>query len=331
MLEIDGSHGEGGGQVLRTALALSAATETSVVVEDVRGERDPPGLKPQHLAAVRLLADMADGDVAGDEEGSQRVVFEPGEVTPGRYDVDVGTAGSATLVAEAGVLAATAADGEVEIAIKGGTDVRWSPPYDYLENVALPLMRKAGVDAEARLERRGHYPEGGGRIEVEVGDVNLQPLEIPERGRLVRVGGRTHVSNLPTHITERMAEASEDGLSHLDVPVEIEEVEDDAVSTGTSVSLWAEHEHTVIGASALGERGVPAEEVGEEAARSLREEMESDGTVDSYAADQLAPFAALAEGEYVAPQATSHLETCVWLCRRLLDAPELDGRRVVNR
>lgn len=331
MLEIDGSHGEGGGQVLRTALALSAATETSVRVENVRGERDTPGLKPQHLAAVRLLAEMADAEVTGAEQGSERVSFEPRQVSPGRYHVDVGTAGSTTLVAGAAVLAAAAAEGEVEILVGGGTDVRWSPTYDYLENVTLPLLRKAGVDADARLVRRGHYPEGGGEIEVEVEGRDRMPLKIQERGELVRVGGRTHVSNLPNHITGRMAESARGSLEDVVVPVEIEEVDQDATSTGTSITLWAEYENTVLGASALGERGVPAEEVGERAADRLTSEIDAGGTVDRYAADQLAPFVALVGGGYTAPEVTSHLDTCVWLCRQFLDAPEIRGRRVVNR
>ncbi len=331
MLEIDGSHGEGGGQVLRTALAISAATGTSVVVDNVRGERDPAGLKPQHLAAVRLLADMADAKVEGDETGSERVVFEPQQVSPGRYSVDIGTAGSVTLVAGAGLLAAATVDGEVELSVQGGTDVRWSPTYDYLENVTLPLLEKAGVDADARLVRRGHYPEGGGEIEVEVAEPGMEPLEIPERGDLRRVRGRVHVSNLPTHVAERMAESACENFEDVAVPVAIEEVEQDATSTGTSITLWAEYENTVLGASALGERGVPAEDVGERAARRLKDEMEADGTVDRYAADQLAPFVALAGGGYTAPEATPHLETCVWLCRQFLDAPEIAGRRVLNR
>lgn len=331
MLELDASHGEGGGQVLRTALALSAATETSVRLENVRGERDPSGLKAQHHAAVKLLQQMSDADVEGDSIGSEEVLFEPHGVEAGSYSVDVGTAGSTTLVAAAGVLAATAAEGDVEFSVTGGTDVRWSPSVDYLQEVTAPLLEKAGVNVDVDVVRRGHYPEGGGEIAVEVEEVELRPLEIPERGDLVSVGGRCHVSNLPTHITERMAESARESLPRLDVDVEIEEKEEDAVSTGTSIVLWAEYENTVLGASALGERGVPAEEVGEEAADRLRREMESVGTVDRYSGDQLAPFVALAGGGYHAPEVTSHLDTCVWLCRRFLDAPRLDGPEVVNR
>lgn len=333
MIEIDGSHGEGGGQVLRTAVALSTVTETAVRIENVRGEREPPGLKAQHLAAVRLLAEMADADVEGDEVGSEHVVFEPDGVEAGSYSVDVGTAGSTTLVAAAGVLAAVAADGPVELEIQGGTDVRWSPTADYLLHVTLPLLEKAGIDVEAEVERRGHYPEGGGRLHVDVADVDLRPMEIRERGGFVGVRGRCHVSNLPTHITERMAEAARESLSDVDVDVEveIEKTLEPADSTGTSIVLWAEYENTVLGASALGERGVPAEEVGEEAAEKLLNQMDGDGTVDRYAADQLAPFVAVAEGEYLAPEVTSHLDTCVWLCRQFVDAPALDGCSVVNR
>lgn len=331
MLDIDGSYGEGGGQVLRTALALSSATMTPVKLRNVRGERDPPGLKPQHLAAVELLGDVADAEVEGASLGSEDVVFEPRGVDSGSYSVDVGTAGSTTLVAGAAVLAAAATEAELQLEVTGGTDVRWSPPIDYFEHVTLPLLEKAGVEADVEVLRRGHYPEGGGRIRVQVSDVDLQPLDITHRGELRGIQGRCHVSNLPGHITERMAEAARGTLAEEDVDVEIEELDEDADSTGTSIVLWAIYEETVLGASALGECGVPAEEVGETAACRLLEEMDADGTVDGYAADQLAPYLAVSGGEYHAPEVTSHLETCVWLCRRFLDAPELDGCVVHNR
>ncbi|MDY6779852.1 MAG: RNA 3'-terminal phosphate cyclase, partial [Halobacteria archaeon] len=188
-LKIDGSHGEGGGQILRTSLALSAVTGEAVEVHDVRAERETPGLKRQHLAVVDAIAEMSDADVEGDDEGSERVLFDPSEVTGGEYTVDVGTAGSVTLVAQSAILASVGADSTVELVIRGGTDVKWSPTYAYLEHVTLPLLETIGVEAESRLVRRGHYPEGGGEISLVVEPSYPEPTRLTRRGELRRVEG----------------------------------------------------------------------------------------------------------------------------------------------
>lgn len=316
-MHLDASHGEGGGQIVRTAVSLSAVTGTPVELTDVRASRDPPGLAHQHLAVVRALAEMCSADVEGAEVGATELVFRPGDdIEGGRYEVDIGTAGSATLLMHAGLPAAVHADGAVELHVAGGTDVRWSPTIDYFQHVTLPLLRKAGVSADVECLRRGHYPKGGGEVAMRVQPAPLQALEIPGRGGLNRVRGAAHVTNLPLHIAEREAEAARKELD-VDCPIEIDVREEPGVSAGTSITLWAEHEDTVVGGSALGEKGKPAEEVGREAADNLRRSMESDGTVDTYSADQLLPYLALAGGGYRAPERTSHLETNAWVCEQL--------------
>lgn len=328
-VHIDGSTGEGGGQVVRTSLALAAVRGERLVIENVRANRDEPGLKAQHLACVRALADMTEATVEGDEQASERVVFEPAEDAPrgGEYEVEVGTAGAVTLVAHAVLPAALHADGDVKFRIRGGTHVRWSPTFEHLERVFLPILREAGAEVSVGLIRRGHYPQGGGEIVLRVSPSSLSPVE-PRRGELRRIEGVSHACGLPEHIVERQADSVREVLAELDVPVEIEEihVEEEVPSKGTAVTLIGDA-GTRLGGSALGERGKPAEEVGREAAEKLVEAIESGADVDGYVADQLVPYVALAGGSYDAPRVTSHLETNVEITSNFAEV-SLDGTLV---
>jgi RNA 3'-terminal phosphate cyclase (ATP) len=306
-----------------------------LVIENVRANRDEPGLKAQHLACVRALADMTDAEVEGDEQGSERVVFEPAEDAPqgGEYEVEVGTAGATTLVAHAVLPAALHADGDVTFRIRGGTHVRWSPTFEHLERVFLPILRDAGAEVTVELVRCGHYPQGGGEIVLRVSPSSFSPVE-PQREELRRIDGISHVCGLPEHIVERQAESARETLAEFDAPVEIEtvHVEEDVPSKGTAVTLAA-HAGTRLGGSALGERGKPAEEVGAEAAEKLVTAVESGADVDEYTADQLVPYVALAGGSYNVPEVTSHLETNVHVCEKVLECDLVidDGLYVTRR
>ena len=325
---IDGSMGEGGGQILRTSLALGAVRGERVVVENARAGREQPGLKAQHLAAVDALGALTDATVEGDERGSERVVFEPGEAQGGTYEIDVDTAGAVTLVAHAVLPAALHADDDVVFRIHGGTHVRWSPTFEHFARVFLPILRGAGADVSTELVRRGHYPQGGGEVVLRVSPSSLSSVE-PCRGELEHVTGISHACGLPDHIVERQAEAARERLRELDAPVEIEEVHvEEAPSKGTAVTLVG-HSGTRIGGSALGERGKPAEEVGREAAEELVDDIRTGGDVDRYVADQLVPYVALAGGSYEAPRVTSHLRTNVEVVSKFCDA-SLNGTRVTG-
>jgi len=335
-VRIDGSEGEGGGQVLRTSLALSAVDGERVVIENVRAGRDPSGLKAQHLACVYALVDLTDADLEGDEVGSERVEFDPGEPAGGEYVVDVGTAGAVTLVAHAVLPAALNADGRVVFRIRGGTHVRWSPTFEHLSNVFLPLLRDAGAEVTAELVRRGHYPQGGGEIVLHTSPLSLSPVE-PRRAEPELITGTSHACGLPEHIVRRQAESARGALEvGGEVPVEIDEEHiEEAPSKGTGVTLIAETRAeggsgTHLGGSALGERGKTAEEVGREAAEALNEAVGSGADVDRHVADQLVPYVALAGGSYRAPEVTSHLRTNVDTVSRFYDV-ELNGNRVVGR
>lgn len=213
-VEIDGA--DGGGQVVRTALAAAAVTGEPVRVESVRGDRPNPGLRPQHLAAVRALAAVADADVEGATEGSETLVFEPGTVRGGAVDVDVGTAGSVTLVCDALLPVAAALPEPLSVTVTGGTDVKWSPPVDYLDRVKLPLLAGAGLDAGVDVARRGFYPVGGGEVALTLAPWTPAPVPrgAAERGPVRSLSVRAVATDglADAAVAERLAGAVAAGL-----------------------------------------------------------------------------------------------------------------------
>ena len=177
MIEVDGSYGEGGGAVLRIATALSAVTSKPVHITNIRSGRPKPGLMPQHLNAVKAVAALSNASLSGLELGSTDIIFNPRSLSGGDYKIDIGTAGSITLILQAFMIPAAFADGPVTISITGGTDLRWSPSVDYLENVTLPILRLMGYKAQMNILQRGHYPRGGGFVELRIDPIKkLKPL-----------------------------------------------------------------------------------------------------------------------------------------------------------
>lgn len=323
MLDIDGSHGEGGGQLLRTAVALAALTGTPIRFHSIRVKRDNPGLAPQHLAAVRAVAALCDARVEGLALRSREIVFEPHEPRGGEFRFDVGTAGSVTLVLQALLPIMTTAKTGTRIEVAGGTDVRGAPPVDYLSEVLLPLLARMGVDARLATRRRGYYPRGGGEIEVCVNPGRIRPLRLLNPGRTLQIGGRVHVANLPVQIAERMGAAACGQLKSCDVPVHCETVclgSGEALGRGGAVVMWAQCEYTVLGAGRVAERGVRAEALGAAAGAELSADLAARATVDVHAADQILIYAALAGGEssFTAREVTSHAQTAMWLIEQFL-------------
>ncbi len=328
MIEIDGAHGEGGGQLLRVALALSALTRQAVHVTNIRAGRRKPGLARQHLTAVEGLARLCAAKVEGAVVGSQEVAFRPGGLHGGHLDLDVQTAGSVTLVLQAIVLPALFAPHPTTVRIRGGTDVRWSPPVDYTQRVFLPHLALMGGEATLLIGRRGYYPRGGGRIRAEITPLaHLAPYRAERIGDTLRIGGHAHISNLPANILERMNRRTEEALQNL-APVALDTSvygSQEAVGRGGALVLWAETATSRLGASALVEKGVRAETVGDRAAADLRADVQAGVTVDRFTADQLLPFMALASGPsvFLVREVSGHLKTLFWLLPRFL---ELDVR-----
>ena len=317
MLEIDGSYGEGGGQLVRTAVALSALTSTPFRVVKVRAKRKPPGLAAQHVTAIRAVATMCDARIEGVEMASQAFTFEPGDLHGGKYSFDIGTAGSITLVLQA-CLPAAFRTGDTELEIRGGTDVPWSPPLDYFGHVFLGLLRKMGGRADVEVAMRGYYPRGGGLVRVRVEEpVKWKPLRLPSRGGITQIAGRAHASNLPEDVVGRMKSSALSELSNfMNVRIHSEILGTDrAAGPGGALVLWAETPETILGASGLAEKGKRAERVGREAAIGLLGEMDSRATLDLHASDQILAYTALATGpsEFVVREVTDHARTMMWL------------------
>ena len=319
MIEIDGSEGEGGGQMLRTATALSVLTGKAVRVHDIRANRPKPGLAAQHLCAVRGVANLCEAQVEGLEVGSTQITFAPGKVRPGRYRLDVGTAGSVTLVLQACLLASARCHEEMGLEIVGGTNVCWSPPIDFYQRLLFPRLASLGFQAQIVEMRRGFYPEGGGMAEVRFQAPRVvAPMPLSERGEFLGVEGVCFSQNLPEHVCQRISHAVRKEM--IGIEIALTSASTSGVSIGAGVFLMARYDNAVLGADSLGERGVPAEQVGSLAAKALRQEMDGLGTFDVHAADQLLPYLALADGpsNFRVREMTGHLRTQIDLVRRFL-------------
>ncbi len=314
MIEIDGSFGEGGGQIVRTAVALSAVTGTPVRITRIREGRRNPGLSPQHVTAILALAKVAEAGVEGARPRSPEITFRPGEVRGGRREVDIGTAGSIALLMECLLPALVFADSPTALTVRGGTDVKWSPTIDYLSRVALPAFAEFGVSSNLVCTQRGYYPRGGGvaTLEVVPGRLKRADLFALEPGI---VEGTSHSSNLPEHVVRRQSEAAVEVLERGGFEAKIKCETKALPSTGSGVTLWSGRK----GASFLGERGLPAEKVGVSAAGEMVAELRSKAAVDRRLADQLVPYLALAGGSYTAPEISRHASTNIWTASRFLD------------
>jgi RNA 3'-phosphate cyclase len=326
MIEIDGSHGEGGGQILRTAVSLSSLTGKSIRIFNIRAKRQNPGLNFQHVVSIKSVAELCTADVEGLSKGSEEVIFHPHKINGGKFHFDILTAGSTTLVLSACLFPSLFAPEKTQFTITGGTDVKWSPPIDYFRFVFAPILHKMGAQVSTVCMRRGHYPKGGGEVKVIINPIQtLKPLNLESRGQNKGISGISHVSNLPNKITKKMKHTALLKLvEHRDVQISEEHFpqgQDPAMGAGAGIVLWANYENTVLGANGLGERGLPAERVGNIAVEGLLEELNSQATLDVHAADQLLPYMALAEGEsvFLAREISEHARTNMWLIEQFLD------------
>jgi RNA 3'-terminal phosphate cyclase (ATP) len=323
MHEIDGAYGEGGGQLLRTSVALAAITGRPVHLRNIRARRANPGLAPQHLAAVEAVASLCDAQVDGLELRSREIWFRPGPLRGGQFDFRVGTAGSITLVLQAVLPVAVMCPERTSMRIAGGTDVRAAPPLDYFRHVLLPLISGMGVRAKIDVWRRGYYPRGGGEVFVEVKpSSSLQPLILATPGILTGIQVFAHIANLPGHISQRMVNSALAELTPFSTQgIELERIgRDRACGPGGAVVLVGQTENTRLGASAVAQRGMLSEELGAAGGRFLREEIVSGGTLDVNAADQVLVYLALAgrTSRFLTRLFSSHAVTTVWLLKQFL-------------
>lgn len=310
MLHLDGSAGEGGGQILRTALGLSLVTGTPFTIDRIRAGRERPGLQRQHLAAVRAAAEVGRAEIRGAAVGSSVLTFNPGSVTPGSYTFSVGTAGSATLVLQTVLPALLGASASTTLTLEGGTHNPWAPPYDFLERAFLPLLGRMGPRVTSKLERRGFYPAGGGRFTVSIDPCpRLARLDLLDRGKVQARRGWAIVSSLPVSIAHRELKVVETSFS-LDRN-QLKAVEEPhPVGPGNALILEIESEHVTEVVSSIGEKRVSAETVAGRACEEARRYLESEVPVGEHLADQLLiPLALAGGGSFVTTPLSSHSTT----------------------
>ncbi|MCX7969175.1 MAG: RNA 3'-terminal phosphate cyclase [Armatimonadetes bacterium] len=327
---IDGSYGEGGGQILRSSLALSALTGKPMRIFNIRAGRKNPGLRPQHLTSVRAAATICNAKVDGAKVNSTELNFEPTNLQGGSFTVDVSadqpSAGSGTLVFQTVFPALLFAHQPSSVwIVRCGTHVPFSPPYDYIASVFLPMMQSLGAKGELKLVKAGWFPKGGGELEASIQPVSqpLKPINLTERGHLKRIWVLSALSNLKRSIAVRQANQAVNrllGMGFRQIEIEVDIRELPSPSTGTLVFIAAEFENVVAGFSALGELGKPAEKVADEAVDDFAEYWQTDAPVDKHLADQLVLFMALADGISVIKTTalTQHTLTHIWVVEQFL-------------
>lgn len=329
MLDIDGSFGEGGGQILRSSLALSITTGRPVRLSNIRARREKPGLMRQHLTAVSAAATICNGRVVGAAVGSTDLMFEPGEVVPGDYTFAIGTAGSTTLVLQTILPALLTAHGPSTVALEGGTHNPLAPPYEFLARAYLPLVNRMGPRVEATLERAGFAPGGGGRLRIVITPAgHLSGFDLLARGVITHRSARALVANLPHNIGDRERKTVHERLGWDKSLTEVVELRD-VVGPGNVLLIEIGSEQVTEVFSGFGSRGTSAEQVAENAVRAVSEYLATDVPVGEFLADQLLlPMALAGRGSFRTLPLSHHATTHIELIRKFLEvrvATEFDG------
>jgi RNA 3'-terminal phosphate cyclase (ATP) len=316
MIEIDGSSGEGGGQILRTSLALSLVTGQPFRLRKVRANRQRPGLQRQHLAAVEAAQRVGNGDVEGAHLGSSELTFKPGKVLPGDYEFPVGTAGSSTLVLQTILPALLQLRERSTIRVQGGTHNPLAPPFEFLERSFLPLLEKMGAEVSANLERHGFYPAGGGKCSFDVKPATeLKPLVLLNRGELVQTKATAVISRLPASVAQRELAVVKQKTGWTDLHVQ----QVTSAGPGNVLLLEAQFENVTELVAGFGERGLPAEKVAESAGNEMLSYLEADAPIGEYLADQLLlPLALARGGTFRTLPLSSHTRTNIETIKKFL-------------
>ncbi len=322
---IDGSYGEGGGQILRTASALSSITGIPCRIINIRKNRRKPGLARQHVIGLRTLRALCDGQLQGDSVGSLEIAFYPGRIKAKTLNVEIPTAGSVTLVMQTLLLPALTAPGRVTVNFRGGgTDTYFSPSMDYFRFVLLRILERIGLVAKAKIIRRGFYPKGGAEVRFEIFPGQPANWNCTERGELQRITIHSGASDQlkGARVAERQAKSAEEKIkSQLPLPIEKKIEYSDALSAGSFINIVADFKYTSIGSDVLGERGKRAESVGDEAAVEFLKEFNSGACLDKHAGDQIIPFLSLSKGhsEVTISEIREHTTTNIWVVKHFFD------------
>jgi RNA 3'-terminal phosphate cyclase (ATP) len=321
LVQIDGSEGEAGGQILRTAIGLSCVTGKPVKIFNIRKGRPAPGLRAQHLKGIEAAARLCNAQVRGLRIGSQEIEFHPKEVSEQKLQIDVWTAGSVTLVLQTLMIPASVAGKDFIFEVSGGTHVLWSPTTGYFRHVFCEFLGKMGVDVESETLSYGFYPKGGGKIMVMVKPSSLLiPVSLTSKGKHIFTEGWSSASKdlAKAKAAERQMEAAERILGSIKKSVKYVP----SASPGSAITLASFFGNCFLGASSIGEHGKSAEKVGQEAAAMLKRNLDSGACLDEWMADQILPYLALAKGksEVSVSKVTKHAKTNISVIERFLDA-----------
>ncbi len=333
MIKIDGSYGEGGGQIVRTALFLSLLTGKPFRIHNIRASRKNPGLKMQHLSIIRALKQITESDAKGDKLNSTELEFHPGRVLGGNLKLDIHTAGSITLVLQTLLPTLTLAEKPSKLTIIGGTDVPGGMTIDYLRYIYQPFVERFSKKIEVRVRRRGYYPAGGGIVEVEVyptSSLKIKPILLTEQGKLefVKIISVSSTKLKKRNVAERQLKGAREILKKFN-PIEVIHYEE-SLTPGCSILAYAQFSSgAIIGSDNIGKLGVPAEKIGQEAAKNLIHELNSGATVDIHLQDNIIPLIALAGGEIVVSKVTKHTQTNIMVTEKFLPVKfQVRGRRI---
>jgi len=320
MMDIDGNYLEGGGQILRTSVALSCLTGKPVHIFNIRAGRPTPGLKTQHLAAISAVAELCNAKLEGGEISSEEISFYPGKIDKEKLTINISTAGSVGLVLQAIFPACVNLTKPLKIeVIGGGTFGKWAPSVVYLQKVFLPTLERFGFKVDVNILKHGFYPRGGAKVIAEIFPSKLKGYSI--KNSVDKIEGISIVSEKLRNakVAERQVDGANKILEKLNLPVEIKTEYVNSTSVGTGIELWTDK--TILGAGNLGEVRKKAEKVGGECAEILGKEINSGATVDKHLADQLIPFMGLAEGNSgcKVSELTNHTKTNIWVTEKFLD------------
>jgi RNA 3'-terminal phosphate cyclase (ATP) len=332
IVHIDGAQGEGGGQMVRSSLALALVTGRSVEILNIRAKRKKPGLMQQHLTAVRAAAEVGGAEIASDSLHSERLLFRPGKVSGGNYAFKVRTAGSATLVMQTVLPALLTAPNESHLTFEGGTHNSMAPPFEFLAKAFLPLVQRMGPAVVTQLFRPGFYPAGGGRFAATIRPAPLGRLELTERGNLLDQRVRVLLAHLPPHIGKRECDTIANATGWTAQSMLVEEVKN-SHGPGNAVMIELEAEHVTEVFTGFGRLGVRAEEVAAECLHEAQDYLSAGVPVGPHLADQLllplgiATYQGTGGGTFRTMALTQHALTHLDILRRFLEI-KIDVREI---